>query len=108
MATTKWMAKTLERIANGLVRQSPLTFEVQVIGRIGHAPVPEVGDMVPGDFTGSGGIGFVVIEAARLDAGLGPGHEGWSGSVAPLLVVPRTAGSPTDGAPLIMPDGNRS
>lgn len=108
MATTKWMAKTLQRMASGLVRQSPLTFEVRVIGRIGHTPVPEAGDMVPGDFMGSGGIGFIVIEAARLDADLEPGQEGWIGSVAPLLVVPRSAEAPTDQPARIKPDGSRS
>jgi hypothetical protein len=94
MATSKWMAKTLERMAKGLVRRSPLRFELRVIGEAGHAPVPEAGDMVPGDFTGSGGIGFVIISASRLDTDLGPGQEGWTGTVAPLLVVPRPAEDP--------------
>jgi hypothetical protein len=89
MPTTKWMLKTRERMERGLVRQGPLTFQLRVIGEAGCTPVPEVGDMVPGDFTGSGGIGFIVVEAAPLEEGLAPGQEGWSGSVAPLLVIPR-------------------
>ena len=86
MATTRWMTKIQERMAHGLVRQSPVTFEVQVVGLAGQTPFPDVGDMVPGDFTGSGGIGFVVLRAERLEAGLGPGQEGWMGTVAPLFV----------------------
>ena len=89
MATTRWMMKIQERMAHGLVRQGPVTFEVRVVGRAGQTPLPGVGDMVPGDFTGSGGIGFVVLHAARLEAGLHPGQEGWMGTVAPLLVEHR-------------------
>jgi len=86
MGTTRWMTKIQERMAQGAVRQGPDTFQVRVIGRAGRTPVPEVGDMLPGDFTGSGGIGFVVLTAVALDVGLTPGQAGWSGTVAPLLV----------------------
>jgi hypothetical protein len=89
MATTSWMAKIQERMAHGLVRQSPVTFQVRVVGQAGQTPVPDVGDMVPGDFTGSGGIGFVVLHASRLEAGLESGQAGWIGTVAPLLVEHR-------------------
>ena len=86
MTTTRWMTKIQGRMAQGEVRQGPDAFEVRVLGRAGRTPVPDVGDMVPGDFTGSGGIGFVVLAAVRLDTGLEPGQEGWTGRVAPLLV----------------------
>ena len=86
MATTRWMTKIQERIAQGAVRQGPEAVEVRVVGRADHTTIPDIGDMLPGDFTGSGGIGFVVLSALPLDAGLASGQAGWTGSVAPLLV----------------------
>jgi len=99
MSTTRWMDKIKERMAQGAVRQGPATFEVRVVGQAGHTLIPEIGDMVPGDFTGSGGIGFGVLDVVRLEAGLEPGQAGWTGRVAPLFADP---GSPRV-APAVAP-----